>query len=243
MTHHARAAWKIQVGERLSKARREAKLGQVDLAAQLGISKQLASHWEAGSSEITSWDVVRLARLLNVDTSWLLTGRERRSQSQSPGDGIVIKASLTQLLDFANSAAFFSESERKELLYGGLSTKARVHSPCLSGRAVAFEAWDRAMAPEIDVGDLVVVDRSVAPINGDIVLSAILESGQLLLRRYHRATPVRPIILSASAAKYFPEQRLSDPSSYVFMGTLVENTRFRRARAGAESKSSRERVT
>lgn len=242
MTHPARAAWKIRVGERLSKARREAKLGQVDVAAQLGISKQLVSHWEGGSSEITSWDVVRLGKVLNVDTSWLLTGQERRSQAQRVGDRTVIKASPTQLLHYANLLAA-NEIDRKALSYGG-STRTQVHSRHLSGQALAFDAWDRAMAPEIEVGDLVVVDGSVAPVNGDVVLFAILESGQLLLRRYHRSTPARPIVLSASAVKHFPPQRLSDPSSYVFVGTLVEITRFRRAGgAGSATESSHEHVT
>src|SRR5262245_47382529 len=59
---------------RLKKARKAKGLTQLRLANELGISKQLISHWENGRWMPRAADVSRLAHVLGVSLDWLLIG-------------------------------------------------------------------------------------------------------------------------------------------------------------------------
>ena len=229
MADEAREAWKAQVGERLRKASRDADISQAEMARQLRLSKQLMSHWFAGSSEATAWDLLRVGKLLNADPGWLLAGEQRRLSQSRGADQEIIKANTVQLLDFARTMHSFDPEERKTWSFGGSRERVRVLSRGLSGRSVAFDCFDRAMAPEIEPGDLCVTDGAIEPADGDIALYGLPEAGQLLLRRVLRPPTGRTIVLKANQRKFFDEVQVSN--AHVHIGTLVETTRFRRPRA------------
>ena len=62
------------LGMRMRAARVDAKLGQLEIANRLGVSKQLASHWELGRSEITIFDLAKFAQITGTSAEYLLTG-------------------------------------------------------------------------------------------------------------------------------------------------------------------------
>lgn len=78
-------------GRAFTVPRKARRLSQEDVAKQLGEghsrSKQLISHWENGRNEITSYDLYRLAQILDVgiSCSWARIGTGRRGSSQKPG--------------------------------------------------------------------------------------------------------------------------------------------------------------
>ena len=62
-------------GERLKELRTEHKLGQVELAAKIQVSKGIISLWENGKREPTLSYLIALADFFNVSLDEL-TGRE-----------------------------------------------------------------------------------------------------------------------------------------------------------------------
>lgn len=66
------------IGERLRHARQCAGLGQVETARRLKVDQTTVSGWERGRS-VPRADVLRkLARILDADLLWLLTGEGQR---------------------------------------------------------------------------------------------------------------------------------------------------------------------
>lgn len=65
----------IRFGERLRDLRQEKNIGQVELAAKIGVSKGIISLWEQGKREPTLSSLVAIADYFNVTIDYLI-GRE-----------------------------------------------------------------------------------------------------------------------------------------------------------------------
>lgn len=63
---------KREFANRLKELRLEAKLTLVALSAQTGISKSALSAWENSASDISSDNLIILAKFFNVSTDYLL---------------------------------------------------------------------------------------------------------------------------------------------------------------------------
>lgn len=58
-------------GERLKELRKERGLGQIALAAALGVGKSSISLWERGESEPTLTNLITIAQYFDVTLDWL----------------------------------------------------------------------------------------------------------------------------------------------------------------------------
>lgn len=65
----------IKFGERLKELRQEKNIGQVELAAQIGVSKGIISLWEQGKREPTLSSLVAIADYFSITIDYLI-GRE-----------------------------------------------------------------------------------------------------------------------------------------------------------------------
>ncbi len=74
------------LGERIQKARKNKGYSQETLANLFGISRQAIQKWEKGENEPSIDSVKRLAQLLDVDFTYLLTGEINVSKSVSAID-------------------------------------------------------------------------------------------------------------------------------------------------------------
>jgi DNA-binding XRE family transcriptional regulator len=85
MTRALREKWKQELGTRLREERVAADLSQQQIADAIDASKQLVSHWEAGRSELTLWDFVRLGSKFGFDLVYIATGsRSSRVEQGEP---------------------------------------------------------------------------------------------------------------------------------------------------------------
>ncbi len=93
----------------------------------------------------------------------------------------------------------------------------------------AVEIHDEAMTPEVQKGDLAIIDTEITPIAGDLVLARI-DGFQTLLRAY---TPhlTENLFALAPANKLSPTF-VSDKHKIEIIGVMVESRRFRKARHG-----------
>ena len=63
-----------ELGERLYKARKNAKMTQKELADAVGVSDRTIGNWELGKKRISAYNVYLLAQALHVSAGWLVAG-------------------------------------------------------------------------------------------------------------------------------------------------------------------------
>lgn len=74
---------KTVTGEIIAEARRKKGYTQEALAETLGVTRQAVSRWESGSAYPETENLVRLAKLLDLDLNYLLKGEQSETPSES----------------------------------------------------------------------------------------------------------------------------------------------------------------
>lgn len=65
--------------ERLKESRKQARLTQVEIAEELGISQPAYASWERGVKKPTQENLVKIAQVLNVSVDYLVGNSEDRT--------------------------------------------------------------------------------------------------------------------------------------------------------------------
>jgi len=60
------------IGERIERLRTEKKETQTELAAAIGVKRETVHQWEAGTRDLKTGGITKLAQHFNVSTDWLL---------------------------------------------------------------------------------------------------------------------------------------------------------------------------
>ena len=74
----------MTVPERLQFARKRAGLDQVEMARELGVTRQTISEYERGVSEPPIRRLVKIAELANVSLDWMCARRDSNPQPSDP---------------------------------------------------------------------------------------------------------------------------------------------------------------
>ena len=72
------------LGTRITQARQEAGLSQIDLAQKMGVTQQVVAAWERKAQSIRSDTLAKLAQVLGVSADELLGTRPPRSRASKP---------------------------------------------------------------------------------------------------------------------------------------------------------------
>ena len=72
----------MSVGQRITELRKQQNISQLQLAKDLGISRQAVSKWENGQSLPDTEKMIQLAEILDTDIEYLSSGR--RSMGRRP---------------------------------------------------------------------------------------------------------------------------------------------------------------
>lgn len=86
------------LGQRISELRASHGWSQVELAKRLGVAKQTVSNWENENIQPSIEMLVRLAKLFNVTTDYML-GLENTPRLNIEGLPIPVVAHLSQLIE------------------------------------------------------------------------------------------------------------------------------------------------
>ena len=78
----------MDIGKKISLCRKEARMSQEALAAELGISRQAVSRWETGEAVPDTAKVVELSRIFSVTTDYLLLDEVTTARSYDPENSI-----------------------------------------------------------------------------------------------------------------------------------------------------------
>ena len=163
----------VQLGHRLRQARLQAGLTQIQLARRLGRSKQLASAWEAGRSEILTSTLAEFAAAVDVDANWLLRGIESH-----PNIGKIARAPHGSAVPLLSAAEAIRKAKGKFLL---ADAENGVYTPFPAGpQAFALQVRDISLSPELTPGDIVVVDPELPP-EPDAMVVAVVKQADIVL--------------------------------------------------------------
>jgi len=67
---------RLEIAERLKKARELSGLSQAQVASKLGVQRPAISEIEAGRRKVSAEEIIDFAKLYKVDSSWLLCEEE-----------------------------------------------------------------------------------------------------------------------------------------------------------------------
>jgi transcriptional regulator with XRE-family HTH domain len=160
------AAW----SGRMRAAREHANLSVDDIAKALSVSSSAVRNWEGGHKFPSRENLEEFAAITAVDVIWLITGFST--------DELAIAEKLT-----GGPAVPFLQPEQVAALARAESGVAQTWPdarviipsyPC-SAQAFAMEIFDYQSSPDMEAGDIVVIDPAIKPLHGDWVLAAVGE--------------------------------------------------------------------
>lgn len=160
------------LGTRLKQLRKEKKMTQQQLADLVGVSKTSVIYWEKDENIPKHESLVALAEALKTSTVWLMDGVEDASTENINHDGNV-RSPINGLrripiLDFVQAGIFH------EVGYDGLHPKGETYTSYQGSKpecVFSLIVTGLSMAPEFMPGDEIVVDASLAPKPGSLVIA------------------------------------------------------------------------
>ena len=132
----------IAMGRRIRLARDRMRFSQSEVARRVGLSKQAVQNWERGEAMPKQSRIVEVAKLLDCDERWLLTG-EGMDEWEDEELGRLLTHSQRQLLEQYESLS----SDNKLLLQELADTLKRAQNGTTRQRRTAGETHQRPSGP------------------------------------------------------------------------------------------------
>jgi transcriptional regulator with XRE-family HTH domain len=202
---------KVALGRKIREAREKAKLTQGQLAKALGLNtKQAISHWEVGRWAPEAILLPSIARELRVSIDWLLS-----SASPTACDtwNTVVAMTTEDVLSFAKGLLKIGgmQQRRPTLVHGGPDTLLSLQ---------INRAMERPDGGGIAAGSYITIDTARIPEPGDVVVVALLASGELITGRYRPGQ--RGDFTIKADNPDFQERAVTKKDRPRIVGTLVE---------------------
>ena len=215
-----------EMNERLAELRATANLTQNAVAKAVGVSRAAVTQWENGLTKPKGEYIHALAKLYGCTTGYILHGEDSGVENVIPAP---IGLRHIPIISYVQ-AGCWTESCDCRAMDGSIET---INTDLdLGSMAFALSVRGDSMAPEIQEGDVVVIDPDVDPLPGDIVAAkngnheATLkqfrprgtnEQGQ----EYYELVPINPV---------YPTMR-SDHHHVTIIGVMMEHRRYRRRKS------------
>jgi SOS-response transcriptional repressor LexA len=220
------------IGQRIRARRLALKMTQRELSSATGYSHAIVSQWENDLSKPKN--TLLVARALKTSMEWLLTGEGNEDDLSVTvsTDGVinVVPADIgirkIPIISYVQ-AGCWTESVECRAMDGSIET---INTDLdLGSMAFALSVRGDSMAPEIQEGDVVVIDPDVDPLPGDIV-AAKNGSHEATLKQfrprgtndqgqdYFELVPLNPV---------YPTMR-SDHHHVTIIGVMMEHRRYRK---------------
>ena len=159
---------------------------QVHLAKKLEISKQAVNQWAQGKSVPSMHTIEQIAKFLNVDFLWLLSGAGVEPVAETIKKQLE-NAPMVGESDFRFYTASFIPVVRmpgitieETLKEDNIVGRYPVPEACINGRCFAVEVTGDMMVPLIKNGDVALIDVEETATSGDIV--CVVMKGKYLIR-------------------------------------------------------------
>jgi transcriptional regulator with XRE-family HTH domain len=209
MAKDARKEWKAAMGARLGQEFKRLGLTQSEVARQLEITRALSNHWTLGHSEISSWDLVRLAKI-GVNVSYVMLGDAAAVSGlklRLP-EGVVPYPSHEEVIQIAAGKLDPVSIERVRPVY----------EPLANG--LAIDCVDAAMQPLLPAGKAtIIVDRDRGAEDDEIVAVVLSATRELLIRRLKGGRGKRFLLKPDN--RLFEQREVTEKHAPVILGTMI----------------------
>jgi transcriptional regulator with XRE-family HTH domain len=203
----------LTLGSRIKQARKAIDMTGAKLAELCEVTPQSVSGWERDLYLPSPPILIRISLSTNCDLQWLITGKSITSQvghSEIAAGGRSLPS-----VDWGQIQLF------REGLYKPMRT-VRSHFDA-GPDAFHTVVIDRSNEPQLSPGDGVVIDPSITPEPGDIVM--VMHDGNVLLRRFR---PRADGVELAPCNSDWPTISIQKLSPENFVGVVSETSKPRR---------------
>lgn len=158
------------------------------LANASGAQYETVRQWfEKGLDNITAEYLVGIATTYNCDLTWLVSGRGEMDKGSRVGNGRHIDQGSRKIPVLSYIEAGDPKPVIADYMAGAGMDEVAVDSELeqeLSMESFALVVSGSSMAPEFKEGDVVVIDPSVKPRPGDIVVATLEAESEATIKKY-----------------------------------------------------------
>ncbi|HAU0495574.1 TPA: LexA family transcriptional regulator [Legionella pneumophila] len=215
-----------QIGNRITKARKELGITIKELAARTAeLSPARISNWEQGTRSPGPLEAKLLADQLNVSASYLLclTDNPQGDLIQNP-ENKFRHIPILSMKEAPCAREILGQQEpfifEKTILVDSLNPSIK------SSALFATSVDDSSMQPELNPGDVVVIDSDLQPNPGRYVLVFLTQKKQTVLRRYGEADGCHFQLLASS--DLWATVSIKDAHEAQIIGVVVEIRKYLR---------------
>lgn len=215
-----------QIGNRITKSRKELGITIKELAARTTeLSPARISNWEQGTRSPGPLEAKLLADQLNVSASYLLclTDNPQGDLIQNP-ENKFRHIPILSMKETPHAREILGQQEpfifEKTILVDSLNPSIK------SSALFATSVDDSSMQPELNPGDVVVIDGDLQPNPGHYVLVYLTQKKQTVLRRYGEADGCHFQLLASS--DLWATVSIKDVQEAQIIGVVVEIRKYLR---------------
>lgn len=215
-----------QIGNRITKSRKELGITIKELAARTTeLSPARISNWEQGTRSPGPLEAKLLADQLNVSASYLLclTDNPQGDLIQNP-ENKFRHIPILSMKETPHAREILGQQEpfifEKTILVDSLNPSIK------SSALFATSVDDSSMQPELNPGDVIVIDGDLQPNPGHYILVYLTQKKQTVLRRYGEADGCHFQLLASS--DLWATVSIKDVKEAQIIGVVVEIRKYLR---------------
>lgn len=216
---------KKEIGKRIGEARKLKGLTLKALGELAGGLKQTRlTNWEQGVRTPGPEEIKQLAIALDISPAFLmcLSDEMQFNDAKNPSQ-------LVPLLDYRQACeaklqatAVNEQDTFDEIAFISLSTALL---PDISPYAFALKVTNDSMIPEIRVNDILVIDPTVHPKPGSIVVVKITDNEEVVVCQYRKLSYTSHEFDLITLNDNWPDIRVSDKTQAKIIGVVMQNIR------------------
>jgi SOS-response transcriptional repressor LexA len=219
------------LGERMKKARLEARLSQEALADAISrlidnkkISRTAVTQWESSKTKgIEASNLLKATKVLNVTPDWLQFGHGNMRPNDNSNFSSCVSVPLLNYFQTDNAM----EKEKEIVSHVGLDERL---AKIASRGSFALVMQDNSMAPVFMPGDIVIIDPEIKPQPGEFVAVRLTEDKECVIFRKYRPLPGNGSLKFELVAlnEDWSKTIINDKNAGEIIGTLIEHRCRRR---------------
>lgn len=166
------------IAARITKARKELGITIKELASRTNsLSAARISNWEQGTRKPGPEEAKLIADVLNVSASYLLGLTDNPQGELRSASRFVLVLNIKDI-SHTEDITNVSPAEYKSIVLDEFNKSSK------NSNLFATFVDDSSMQPDLNQGDLIILDKDRKPNPGDFVLAYLVEKKQIVLRKY-----------------------------------------------------------
>ncbi len=173
---------KSSIGERLRSARDAREMDQATLAEKIGVVTRTLQRWEKGEQVPDGVSITRIAKVTQVQPTWLLTGEgEMYPRPSRPPNVYSLPLAQRHRMKLVDLPLVSSVPAGKvaTMFHPDYVDNYVTVDDVKDPGAFALKVKGNSMSPRIEDGDIVIVSPQQEPHNGDICVIRVNEEDTL----------------------------------------------------------------